>query len=126
MKNEPGHILIAFIIVTVVHLAAEGLATGAHALQGGSLEDDALPVPVNVGIFVIDVSEVDDAAQTFRVDFHLSARGHDEQLADPDSNRIRRLALSDVWHPQRDIRNRRSVELLFPMEVEVDRDGNAH
>jgi len=42
MKNEPVHILIAFIIVTVVHLAAEGLATGAHALQGGSLEDDAL------------------------------------------------------------------------------------
>ena len=126
MKNEPVHILIAFISVTVIYLAAEGLATGAHALQGESLGDDALPIPVDVGIFVIDVSEVDDAAQTFRVDFHLSARWHDEQLADPDSTRIRRLALSDVWHPQLGIRNRRNVELLFPMEVEVDRDGNAH
>ena len=126
MKNQPVHILRAFIIVTVVSLTAEGLATGAHALQGGSLGDDALPVPVDVGIFVIDVSEVDDASQAFRVDFHLSARWHDEQLADPDSNRIRRLALSDVWHSQLGIRNRRNVELLFPMEVEVDRDGNAH
>ena len=126
MKNEAVRILIALIIVTVVYLTAEGLATGAHALQGGSLADDALPVPVDVGIFVIDVSEVDDASQTFRVDFHLSARWHDEQLADPDSNRIRRLALADVWHPQLGIRNRRNVELLFPMEVEVDRDGNAH
>ncbi len=90
MKNQPVHILRAFIIVTVVSLAAEGHAAGARALQGGSLGDDALPVPVDVGIFVIDVSEVDDASQAFRVDFHLSARWHDEQLADPDSNRIRR------------------------------------
>ena len=84
------------------------------------------PVSVEVGIFVIDISKLNDVSQTFRTDFHLSARWHDAQLAEPDTDEIRRLELSDIWHPQLDVRNRRNVEFLFPMEVEVDRLGNVH
>lgn len=84
------------------------------------------PIDVEVGIFVIDISELHDATQTFRADFHLSARWHDAQLADPDADEIRRFPLTNVWHPQLDVRNRRDVEFLFPREVEVDRLGNVH
>ena len=104
----------ALISTMVVCLTAHEPATAAD------------PVSVEVGIFVLDISELRDASQTFRTDFHLSARWNDAQLADPDADEIRRLPLTDVCHLQLDVGNRRDVEFLFPTEVEVDRLGNVY
>jgi hypothetical protein len=72
---------------------------------------------------VVDITEIDDAKQTFTADLYLLTRWSDPRLADPQSSR-RVLSLTDVWHPAILILNQRSVNRMLPEVVAVDRQGN--
>jgi hypothetical protein len=78
---------------------------------------------VSVGIFVVDISEIDDAKQTFKADLYVTLRWKDRRLESSDVRRI--VQLAKVWHPAVQIVNQRHLERELPQDVvKVDRDGN--
>lgn len=99
-------------------------ATAASARGQSAIDVPDHTVEVLVSIVVIDVAEIDDAAQTFRVDLHLSMRWRDERLADPTEAGLRRRSLFDIWHPEIGFANQRDGALLLPTEVTIDPQGN--
>ena len=78
---------------------------------------------VSVGIFVVDISDIDDARQTFKADLYITLRWKDRRLESPDAQR--KVPLAKVWHPAFQVVNQRSLERSLPQDiVKVDRDGN--
>jgi hypothetical protein len=85
------------------------------------------PTEVAVGIYIIDVAEIDDVRQTFASDFYLTLRWHDARLsAEALGNSLAecRPRLDDIWHPQVGIVNQRNIRKYFEDIVEVDAKGN--
>ncbi len=81
---------------------------------------------VRLGIFVMDVAEIDDASQTFEVDFFVFRRWKDSRLAfaaPEGSEAVQVLPLAEVWHPEVIVLNGRSLRATLPEEVRVDPDG---
>ncbi len=78
--------------------------------------------PVAIGIYRLDVSQIDDAGQTIRADFMLWLRWQDTRLADDRAGR-RRIDLNEVWNPRVQVVNERSLERKLPDSVEVDANG---
>src|SRR5262245_21103164 len=79
---------------------------------------------VSVGIYVVDVAEIDDARRTFTADVYVILRWKDPRLASPKGAR-RILPLTGVWQPAALILNQRSVNRLLPEVASVDREGMA-
>src|SRR6516225_6016144 len=78
---------------------------------------------VLIGVFVVDISEIDDAKQTFKADLYVTLRWKDRRLESSDVRRI--VQLAKVWHPAVQIVNQRHLERELPQDVvKVDRDGN--
>jgi hypothetical protein len=84
------------------------------------------PTTVHVGVYVLDVTKVDDESQSFTADLHFSGRWHDPRLARPEGSDERRIPLDQVWHPDLDLLNQREVDLRLPEVVTVDEEGNVH
>jgi hypothetical protein len=77
---------------------------------------------VSIGVFVVDISEIDDAKQTFKADIYVMLGWRDPRLA---SSEVRRnMPLAEVWHPSVQIINRRSLDHLLPEIVSVDQSGD--
>jgi len=77
---------------------------------------------VLIGVFVVDISEIDDAKQTFKADIYVMLRWKDPRQASSEVRRNKPLA--DVWHPPLLIVNRRNIDHLLPEIVSVDQSGN--
>jgi len=83
---------------------------------------------VAVGLLVVDLAELDEAKEELAVDFLLSVAWKDERLA--ASNRGGSLEncvvhLGDVWHPELQFVNRRSLQKDRADDlVDVDAEGN--
>lgn len=80
------------------------------------------PTVVRVGVFVLDIHEVDGADQSISANIGFMARWHDPRLAHagPDSKRMR---LDEVWSPDFQVLNRQIVIPTMPLIVEVMPDG---
>jgi len=77
---------------------------------------------VAIGLYLLDLSGIDDSAQTLTVDFMLWLRWRDPRLADPAAGQ-RGLRLIDIWNPRVVILNERHLEKKLPDLVEVDGEG---
>lgn len=88
-------------------------------IRPGSL---SRPTPVAVGVYLLDVFDVDDASQTITVDFVLWARWLDERIASDRAGR-RQFRLSEVWSPRLIVVNERSLERRLPEVVVVDAEN---
>ena len=89
---------------------------------------DGKPLVVEVGVFIIDIDEIDDVSQRFSVDLFLEARWNDPRLALPELERKglkRFMSLDEVWTPRAMILNNRSLTLQLRDGVEFDDLGNA-
>ena len=80
------------------------------------------PTRVAIGLYLLDLSVIDDAAQTLTVDFILWLRWRDPRLADPAAGQ-RGLRLIEVWNPRVVIVNDRHLEKRLPDLVQVDGEG---
>jgi len=86
------------------------------------------PVAVEVGLFVVDLAELDETKEELAVDFLLYVAWKDDRLA--ASNRGGSLEdcvvhLDDVWHPELQFVNRRSLQKERVDDlVDVDAEGN--
>lgn len=77
---------------------------------------------VSLGVFFVDISEIEDAKQTFKAEIYVMLRWKDPRLASAVA--LRRMPLANVWQPALQIINRRSLDPVLPEVVQVDRDGN--
>ena len=78
---------------------------------------------VSVGIWVVDISKIDSAEQTFTAEIALVLRWKDPRLAHT-GNGIVRYPLDQIWHPRVAIVNEtNSVARKFSDFAEVEPDG---
>lgn len=75
---------------------------------------------VQVGLMLVDLTDVNDAEQTMSADVLMMATWQDPDLAGGEQ---RTLPYESVWHPVLLIYNERSVRESLPREVSVQPDG---
>ena len=80
------------------------------------------PTEVQVGIYVIDVDEVDSADQSFAASVYFEARWRNESLAhEGPGPKLRNL--TDVWNPRLTIIGQQMMWRSYPDYVEIQPDG---
>jgi hypothetical protein len=85
---------------------------------------DRGPTQVSVGIWVIDISSIDSAQQSFTADLAVVLQWKDPRLAHTGGG-VAHYALDQIWHPRVGIVNEtNSVNHRFPDSVEVNADGS--
>ena len=81
------------------------------------------PTQVSVGIWVVDISNIDSAQQHFTADIAVVLQWKDVRLAHTGTG-LAHYALDQVWTPRVAIANETSsVSRKFPDSVEVEPDG---
>ena len=81
------------------------------------------PTEVSVGIWIVDISNIDSAQQSFTAEIALVLRWKDPRFALTGSGVVR-YPLEQVWHPRVGIANETaSVIRKLPEWVEVEPDG---
>jgi hypothetical protein len=84
------------------------------------------PTQVSVGIWIVDISKIDSAEQSFTAEVAVVLRWKDPRLAHTGSGVVR-YPLEQVWHPRVSIVNEtNSVSRKFPDSVEVEPDGTVN
>lgn len=129
-------------LALVVLLAAASLRSVSAATQGPDVSANLCSIPkhlarispnpggepvgVKVGIAIIDVVDLDDVAESFRVDFLLNLQWQDPRLsasARGGSLKDCILGLKDVWNPHVQLVNRRGPILEQEQDIDVAADG---
>jgi hypothetical protein len=81
------------------------------------------PTEVSVGIWVVDIRNIDSAQQTFTAEIAVILQWKDARLVHTSSG-VMRYPLDEIWHPRVAIANETSsVIRKFPAIVEVEPDG---
>jgi hypothetical protein len=84
---------------------------------------EAGPTRVSVGIWMVDITNIDSAQQTFTADIAVVLRWKDTRLAHTGSGVVH-YPLDQVWNPRVVIVNEtNSVNRRLPESVYVDADG---
>ena len=81
------------------------------------------PTEISVGIWIVDITQIDSAQQSFTAEVAIVLRWKDPRLTHTGSGVVR-YPLEQVWHPRVAIVNEtNSVIRKFPDWVEVEPDG---
>jgi len=80
------------------------------------------PLTITGTLFLLDVSKIDGAEQSFTADVFMMLQWRDERLAEAVAG-VRRMPLDSIWNPQVQIINQRRIWKTFPDEVDVAPDG---
>ncbi len=84
---------------------------------------DAGPTQISVGIWIVDITNIDSAQQNFTADLAIVLRWKDARLAHTGTG-VAHYALDQIWTPRVGIANETSsVVRKFPESAEVDPDG---
>jgi len=103
-------------------ITAAATITGSQELSGTRPGGDGQPLIISGTLFLLDVSKIDGADQSFTADVFMMLQWRDERLAAPTES-MRRLPLKSVWNPRVQIINQRRIWKTFPEEVDVSPDG---
>ena len=122
---KPNH----WFLMSIFFIAVAVAAAGAAEIPEGY--DPSLrpgygsgPTPVQVGVFLIDLVNIDDVRQSFTASLYFEVGYKDPRLADPAAPGLRIFSLGEIWWPDLGLVNRRSLQILFPHQLRVDREGN--
>lgn len=105
---------------------SSGMCAVPRALTRTRPDPGGEPIAIEVGIFLIDVIEVNEVDESFDVDFTLSLSWRDPRLSAAErgsSLEDCRLTLSEIWHPQVDLINQRGLALAQKIDVDIADDG---
>jgi hypothetical protein len=80
------------------------------------------PTEVLISMSVLDISGVNDTAQTITGNVFIRARWRDPRLAENGAG-PRTRSLNDIWHPRLQVFNDAGTRLTLPNEVEIAPDG---
>src|SRR6476661_5922682 len=84
------------------------------------------PTRVSVGIWMVDITNINSAGQNFTAEVAVVLRWRDPRLTHT-GNGIVRYPLEQVWHPRVAVVNEtKSVSRGFPEAVEVEPDGTVN
>jgi len=115
----------SIVCTLVLVAAASGIAAGSELPTdtGRRPHTDGEPTDITVFLYVIDVSRIDGATQSFTADVFILLSWNDPRLVSTEHG-TRRLPLDRVWSPMIQILNQQRVDLTFPEIVEVQPDGH--
>lgn len=131
MKNIPMNLIAVAAamfatIMSIAPLSAQEIETTSAQRVGERPNANGESTEVTIGIYLIDIDEIDDVRQRFNVDMFMNVAWQDSRLAvaaDASSGRVRTLSMSEVWTPRGLIVNDRGLQAQLPMVVEVDALG---
>ena len=112
--------IVSLLLISTMTVAAA--AAEADELAGTRPGPEGRPLTMNGTLFLLDVSKIDGADQSFTADVFMMLRWKDERLAS-DTDGLRRVPLDSVWNPRIQIINQRRIWKTFPEEVDVSPDG---
>jgi len=125
--------LILWVIALYIDPASvlsQGLSTDVYIISKTLTrirpDHDGKPVQVEVGIFIIDVIDVDEVTESFEADFLLNLKWQDPRLSEVAfgfSLEDYKLSLSDIWHPSIHPINRRGLTREQVRDVDIDPEG---
>lgn len=123
-------LLLTGAFVTVDGVAAVGEAADPCSVHKSLArvrpDADGDPIPVKIGLLLIDVVDVDELQESFTVDFLLSMSWRDERLSAaargaPMEDCV--LGLADVWDPDVHPVNQRGITRERARDVDIAPDG---
>src|SRR5436190_22401169 len=118
MTNRIGFSLVTILAISILQVRGAEVPTVIDRPAA-----DAGPTEVSVGIWIVDISNIDSAQQSFTAEIALVLRWKDPRLAHTGSGVVR-YPLEQVWHPRVGIANETaSVIRKLPEWVEVEPDG---
>jgi hypothetical protein len=95
---------------------------GSQELTGTRPGVEGQKLTISGTLFLLDVSKIEGADQSFTADVFMMLQWRDERLASATEG-VRRLPLKSVWDPRVQIINQRRIWKSFPEEVDVSPDG---
>lgn len=113
---------IPCVILAVFLTAPTAAASIPDDVSGTRPNAESGATDVAVGLYLIDVSRVDAADQSFTADLFILLSWHDPRL-DGVFEATQRVPLDRVWNPRLQILNQRTVENTFPEQAEIAPDG---
>ena len=112
----------SFIIIIVFLAASMASATVPDGVSGTRPNAGNAATEVSVGLYLIDVSRVDGADQSFTADLFILLRWHDPRL-EGVFEATQRVPLETVWNPRLQILNQRTISTTLPEQAEIAPDG---
>jgi hypothetical protein len=97
-------------------------AAESEEISGTLPSTDGQPLKIHGTLFLLDVSKIDGADQSFTADVFMMLRWKDERLAF-EAEGTRRVPVSSIWNPQVQIINQRRIWKTFPESVDIAPDG---
>jgi hypothetical protein len=130
----PRLICLALSLVTIGWLAAtaapasspETVCRVSSAVANARPDPDGVPTQVRVGLYVIDITSINDRDLSFTADAFLRLQWNDPRLAagtEGTSLANCKPRIDDVWNPRVQIVNRRQLSKQVEDVVEVDPEG---
>ena len=130
MRRGTG-LICAVLFVAVTILTGTSAYAGSCEIPGDITisrpDPDNTPTIVAVGVYLIDVSGIDDVKQTFTADVYGTMSWHDARLSDKalgSSLEGCSIELNEIWHPQINIINQRTFPRFYEDTVKIDNEGN--
>ena len=97
------------------------IPTVGHArVRESRPEPDGVATKVGIGVFVINISKIDDIEQSYTADFALRLSWHDHRLTQKPGT----YAIDDVWHPDVVVLNQAGIDKQLDDFVTVDSNAN--
>lgn len=87
------------------------------------------PTDVGLGLFFIDVRDINSLKQTFTVDVIVSLNWNDPRLSEKSLGRSLEdcnVKLNEIWHPDLSSLNRVEAKQIKEDVIYIDRDGNVN
>jgi hypothetical protein len=110
------------IIVVSVLCSVSTFAEVPVGTSGTRPNDDGEPTEITIGLFVIDVTRVNGADQSFTADLFVLQQWQDPRLAGA-FDQTQRVPIDSIWNPRTQILNQRALSTTFPDQAEVSPDG---
>ena len=118
MTERLWFLVVSVLSMSIFHVRGADLpAVIDRPITGGG------PTQVSVGIWIVDINNIDSAQQTFTAEVAVVLRWKDSRLAHT-GNGVVRYSMDQIWHPRVVIVNEsNSVSRKFPDMAEVEPDG---
>lgn len=110
---------IATILIAISASAAPSLVAQEKFSRPGPADK---PTAIRMAIVILDLDNVDGAAQSFNASVYYEMRWHDERLVREEPGR-RLFKIHEIWTPRIILANERSASRTMPEIFEVNPDG---
>ncbi len=115
--------VISILLVSLLATLAFGTSGDKGDIKGHQPGEQEGPIDVFFFVFVVDIDDINGAAQNFTVNVFIRLDWKDDSLVGK-SDYVQRIPLQDVWNPRLIIANKQTlVRKSMPQVVEVQPDG---